>query len=182
MIRRYWWIALLALAVILIILMVFPVFVRHRGSRIDQCVSNVKNIALAFQMYLADNGDRFPSAVGWCDRLDEYVMNRDVFRCPQGEGLVGEYAYNAALDGASVADLADREHTIVVFESDWGWNAGGGLELVADQPRHRGSDNYGFADGHAQQIRRKQNPDGTWAKEPEADWVIWEVAAREPEG
>jgi len=38
--------------------MVFPVFARARESaRKAVCLSNVKNIALAIQMYLADNND-----------------------------------------------------------------------------------------------------------------------------
>ena len=41
--------------------MVFPVFARARESaRKSVCLSNVKNIALAVQMYLADNNDCFP--------------------------------------------------------------------------------------------------------------------------
>ncbi len=41
--------------------MVFPVFARARESaRKAVCLSNVKNIALAIQMYLADNNDTFP--------------------------------------------------------------------------------------------------------------------------
>ncbi|MBN1460995.1 MAG: type II secretion system protein, partial [Armatimonadetes bacterium] len=38
--------------------MVFPVFARARESaRKAVCLSNVKNIGLAIQMYLADNND-----------------------------------------------------------------------------------------------------------------------------
>ncbi|NIR00553.1 MAG: DUF1559 domain-containing protein, partial [Gemmatimonadales bacterium] len=97
--------------------MVFPVFARARESaRKAVCLSNVKNIALAFQMYLADNNDTLPPAehreevkdyfdqgVGtsggeyvedcytatsanpylrWPVIVDEYVKNRDVWRCP----------------------------------------------------------------------------------------------------
>ena len=41
--------------------MVFPVFARARESaRKAVCLSNVKNLALALQMYLADNNDTFP--------------------------------------------------------------------------------------------------------------------------
>ncbi len=41
--------------------MVFPVFARARESaRKAVCLSNVKNIALAIQMYLADNSDTLP--------------------------------------------------------------------------------------------------------------------------
>ena len=42
--------------------MVFPVFARARESaRKAVCLSNVKNIALAIQMYLADNNDTLPT-------------------------------------------------------------------------------------------------------------------------
>jgi prepilin-type N-terminal cleavage/methylation domain-containing protein/prepilin-type processing-associated H-X9-DG protein len=91
--------------------MVFPVFARARESaRKAVCLSNVKNIALAIQMYLGDYNDHFPptehrtEVVDWfnnlggvecCCRpteanpylrfaviLDEYVRNRDVWVCP----------------------------------------------------------------------------------------------------
>ncbi len=97
--------------------MVFPVFARARESaRRAVCLSNVKNIALAIQMYLADNNDTGPpnehrqevidyfnaypgggEGEGECPQnnayranpflrwpviLDEYVKNRDVWRCP----------------------------------------------------------------------------------------------------
>jgi len=103
--------------------MVFPVFARARESaRKAVCLSNVKNIALAFQMYLADNNDTLPprehrqevfdyfdTAPGggtlsedsyghckygtwqanpylrWPVILDEYVKNRDVWRCPSAK-------------------------------------------------------------------------------------------------
>ena len=43
--------------------MVFPVFARARESaRKAVCLSNVKNMALAINMYLADNNDTFPPA------------------------------------------------------------------------------------------------------------------------
>jgi prepilin-type N-terminal cleavage/methylation domain-containing protein/prepilin-type processing-associated H-X9-DG protein len=91
--------------------MVFPVFARARESaRKAVCLSNVKNIALAIQMYLGDYNDHFPPSehraevVEWfnalggvecCCRpleanpylrfpvvLDEYTRNRDVWQCP----------------------------------------------------------------------------------------------------
>jgi prepilin-type N-terminal cleavage/methylation domain-containing protein/prepilin-type processing-associated H-X9-DG protein len=107
--------------------MVFPVFARARESaRKAVCLSNVKNIALAMQMYLADNNDTLPdlrehrsevndyftTGPGGDSRfwpepgeycfvagranpylrsvviLDEYVKNRDVWRCPSAR-LVG---------------------------------------------------------------------------------------------
>jgi prepilin-type N-terminal cleavage/methylation domain-containing protein/prepilin-type processing-associated H-X9-DG protein len=107
--------------------MVFPVFARARESaRKAVCLSNVKNIALAVQMYLGDNNDTLwpkehrPEILEWmqggapgggdpadiCEAgssggdkyaawgnpylrtpvlLDEYVKNRDVWRCPSAK-------------------------------------------------------------------------------------------------
>jgi prepilin-type N-terminal cleavage/methylation domain-containing protein/prepilin-type processing-associated H-X9-DG protein len=92
--------------------MVFPVFARARESaRKAVCLSNMKNIALAFVMYTDDWDSSFPptetraevfdwfSAQGedcvvygytrtsnpylrWPVLLDEYTKNRDVWRCP----------------------------------------------------------------------------------------------------
>jgi prepilin-type processing-associated H-X9-DG protein len=106
--------------------MVFPVFARARESaRKAVCLSNVKNIALAIQMYLADNNDTLPPEefrrevieyfqmvpgghssrsfdvgdmndrcnhdnhanpyIRWTLILDDYVKNRDVWRCPSSK-------------------------------------------------------------------------------------------------
>jgi prepilin-type N-terminal cleavage/methylation domain-containing protein/prepilin-type processing-associated H-X9-DG protein len=105
--------------------MLFPVFARARESaRKIQCLSNVKNIALAMNMYLTDY-DRFPPSehrqevvnwfmtvpgagsvhncnggtetggnwaatvanpyLQWPVLLDEYIKNRDVWRCPSAK-------------------------------------------------------------------------------------------------
>jgi prepilin-type N-terminal cleavage/methylation domain-containing protein/prepilin-type processing-associated H-X9-DG protein len=114
--------------------MVFPVFARARESaRKAVCLSNVKNIGLAIQMYLADNNDtlwpkehrqevidyfnttpggrtdgifdeQIASGAG-CPLasranpylrpvviLDEYVKNRDVWRCPSAKMFSGPFA------------------------------------------------------------------------------------------
>jgi prepilin-type N-terminal cleavage/methylation domain-containing protein/prepilin-type processing-associated H-X9-DG protein len=94
--------------------MLFPVFARARESaRKIQCLSNVKNVAMAMQMYFTDY-DRFPPAetdanvnawfsncggdtspgccstqanpyLRWPVILDEYIKNRDIWRCPSAK-------------------------------------------------------------------------------------------------
>jgi prepilin-type N-terminal cleavage/methylation domain-containing protein/prepilin-type processing-associated H-X9-DG protein len=111
---------LVVIAIIAILAaMLFPVFARARESaRKIQCLSNVKNIAMALQLYLGDY-DAFPPSehraevlsyfdtgpgsgtpvdgclqnnythpnpyLGWPVILDEYVKNRDVWRCPSAQ-------------------------------------------------------------------------------------------------
>jgi prepilin-type N-terminal cleavage/methylation domain-containing protein/prepilin-type processing-associated H-X9-DG protein len=54
--------------------MVFPVFARARESaRKAVCLSNVKNIALALQMYLSDNGDAFPPREHRAEAFDYFA-------------------------------------------------------------------------------------------------------------
>ncbi|MFB3881045.1 MAG: hypothetical protein ACE149_07260 [Armatimonadota bacterium] len=168
-----WDVLILALLAVIVGVMVYPVFVRERDGKPNVCLSNVKNIALAIQMYLADNDDRFFAARDWCGVLDEYVKNRDVFRCPQAQSTSGrDYAFNAALDQQDFAKLRNPKETVVIFESDLGRSASGGHKQLPAVPRHLGGDNYGFADGHASWAKRKAwgedkrgNP--IWLKEPE---------------
>ena len=126
--RGFTLIELLVVIAIIAILaaMLFPVFARARESaRKIQCLSNVKNIATAVQMYLVDY-DRFPpdehrpevveffnnwGGVDCCCRdktanpylrwpviLDEYTKNRDVWRCPSAR-MVGWMAINPCPGG-----------------------------------------------------------------------------------
>ncbi len=116
MLRRQKGFTLIELLVVIAIIgilaaMVFPVFSRARESaRKVVCLSNVKNIALAIQMYLADNNDTLwptetrTEVLQWGEAmeidwlmwrlnpylrapviLDEYVKNRDVWNCPSAK-------------------------------------------------------------------------------------------------
>jgi hypothetical protein len=133
-----------------------------------QCLSNVKNLAGAMQVYLADNDNAFPRASDWRDAVDEYQPRGDEMACPMADSARGSYAYNAALSGAMYDSLSDAASTVAIFESDKGWNAAGGQELLTDVPRHLGGDNLGFADGHAawwSRVRIKpDDPKSGWRK------------------
>jgi hypothetical protein len=146
---------LAACALVLIRWLVDPLL-RPEHPPLANCLSNVKNVSLAVQMYVSDYGDVFPPAARWSDTLLEYVRNEDVYRCPEAEELSCAYAYNAALGMAKDNDLARAAETIVIFESDRGWNAAGGRALLPAEPRHEGGDNYGLADGHARWVGREE--------------------------
>ena len=133
--------------------MVFPVFARARESaRKAVCLSNVKNIALAIQMYLADNNDTMPptehrdevleyfQAKGgddygdWCVFqsnpylrhpviYDEYIKNRDVWRCPSGKVEGGASWIVPGPDWFSYLKVNDAEWGPGASDAD-GWVAG----------------------------------------------------------
>jgi hypothetical protein len=139
---------------------IWPFAHQGQGGRKVACLSNVKNLALALQMYLADNDDAFPRADSWCESLEDYIKNWDVLQCPSVRDRGGErecdYAFNDALGGANVSDLADPATAVAIFESDVGWNAAGDASILPAAPRHFEGDNYGCADGHATWVTRDE--------------------------
>jgi len=68
--------------------MVFPVFARARESaRKAVCLSNVKNLALAVNMYLADYNDTFPPAEHRAEAFDFWNSFEDMHGDPCGEAF-----------------------------------------------------------------------------------------------
>jgi len=119
-----------------------------------QCMNNVKQLNLGLIMYAGDNKDQFPSGATWCDALTPYVKNNATFLCPQGKpALRCHYAFNAKLAGKSTKDVQAPAETVLIFETDGGWNLSGGREQLPAKPRHRGAYAVGFADGHAEMVR-----------------------------
>jgi len=78
---------LIALAILAIVAAIlFPVFagVRERGRR-TTCQSNLKQLAIAMQEYVQDNGGIYPPSVDWGYAPYSYLKNISVFRCPDAE-------------------------------------------------------------------------------------------------
>jgi prepilin-type processing-associated H-X9-DG protein len=133
----------------------YPAMVQSQESaRKVQCLSNVKNVALAVQMYVADN-DKFPEADKWVDQLTDYLANEEVLKCPEDKSDAKcSYGFNASLSGKSAAEIADPSRLVVIYETvEPGDCPSGGAEDVASPARHIGGNNFGYADGHAKWCR-----------------------------
>jgi hypothetical protein len=89
------------------------------GERI-RVTSNMKNVALAIQMYLADNNDIFPSARDAAEVtvfLDEYVRDRSVFMRPGTEDeLSFWYVIPAGLRLVEVRDPCEMPIAFVDYD------------------------------------------------------------------
>jgi prepilin-type N-terminal cleavage/methylation domain-containing protein/prepilin-type processing-associated H-X9-DG protein len=162
--------------------MVFPVFARARESaRKAVCLSNVKNIALAIQMYLADNNDTlwplehrsevvvyFATRPGGSTRgfrtdrlgnclkatqanpyiqvpviLDEYVKNRDVWRCPSAKMASGALFINPDPDWLDYLESWAGEWgkgggRLCPTDSSWPSGWGGEVTDSLEQGRYAG--------------------------------------------
>ncbi len=115
------------------------------------CVNNEKQLALAVRIYSNAN-NHFPPAATWCDAIKANLSSESVFK---GPGAVNpdsrcDYAYNTKLDGLDESKI--NPATVLLFESDGGWNANGGSELMVGKPRYARVYVVAFTDGSVQII------------------------------
>jgi len=86
-------------------------------------LSNMKQVALALQMYLADNNDVFPPSEGseeawWI--LDEYVRDRSLFMRPGTEDdMVVEYLVPPGIRLVEVDDIVTMPVAVVDYHPDF---------------------------------------------------------------
>jgi hypothetical protein len=118
------------------------------------CIERVKQLALAVRMYSKDNKDQFPPAATWCDAIRTYVGSEENFQCPNTlPGKRCHYAYNAKLDGLDKSKI--NPNTVMIFETEGGWNVNGGSELMLKYPRHN-EFVFAFANGRVMALPKSQ--------------------------
>ena len=138
--------------------LLLPALARAKQKAMSiQCMNNVKQLNLGLILYANDHKDRFPAGTNWCDSLQPYIKNDKTFLCSQGKpGQRSHYAFNARLAGLELNQVTAPAETVLIFETDGGWNVSGGPELLPAKPRHNGAYAVGFADGHAELVRAAQ--------------------------
>ena len=117
------------------------------------CINNEKQLALAVLIYSSDHTNHFPPAATWCDAIKTTAGSETVFKCPAATSSRRcDYAYNARLDGMDVKQ--SNPQTVMIFESDGGWNANGGPELMITHARHQNGRIYivAFVDGEVEEV------------------------------
>ncbi|MDX1934841.1 MAG: DUF1559 domain-containing protein [Capsulimonadales bacterium] len=138
--RAFTLIELLVVIAIIAILaaILFPVFAQAREkARQTSCLSNMKQMGLAWFQYVQDYDETGPTIHGtnWVDGVDRiteylalypYVKNVDVWRCPSASGSDGTGWPDSAADALGVPRANGRR-----FNYGYNWGiliyAGGGL-------------------------------------------------------
>jgi prepilin-type processing-associated H-X9-DG protein len=118
------------------------------------CVNNLKQLGLAVRIYANDHNDQFPPAATWCDAIQGSVGSPKVFQCPSEPGRRCAYAFNAKLDGKKEGEIDPQ--TVLLYESDAGWNGTGGAENLKPHKHSNRTVNVAFADGSVQQLPRSR--------------------------
>jgi len=98
-------------------------------------VNNAKQLGIGLIIHAEDNDGRLPAADKWCDTILREVGTPMVFASPQDPvsvnmaksgQKVSSYAFNKALSGKDLNEV--NPQTVIVFETDLGWNGSGGLK------------------------------------------------------
>ncbi|HOS43019.1 MAG TPA: prepilin-type N-terminal cleavage/methylation domain-containing protein [Armatimonadota bacterium] len=122
--RGFTLIELLVVIAIIAILaaILFPVFARAREkARATACLSNVRQIVVAMQMFVQDNQEQFPQDTGkpWAHALAEY-NGGSIYDCPSltGKGDNGkpEYGFNGEVLGKPMAYISSPVNCLAVAD------------------------------------------------------------------
>jgi hypothetical protein len=132
----------------------------QRGEYV--CAEHEKRLAAAVLMYAERHDDQLPPAEEWADCIAPLVADRADFSCPGAPGKRSDYAFNRALGSKRIADLSDPGHTVLLFESDVGWNRSGTADDLPPRPRHAGRDLFAFVDGHVKAVGRNHDATIRW--------------------
>lgn len=113
---------------------IFPVISKVReNARQSSCMSNLKQLALAFSQYSQDNNGINPNGVnwylpggnGWAGQVNPYVKSNTVYLCPDdGHGAHCSYAYNSnntsptghTVSSYGISKYSNPSKTVLLFE------------------------------------------------------------------
>jgi len=171
---------LVVIAIIAILAAIlFPVFARAREkARQTSCLSNLKQLGLATDMYCQDYDECTPIAYSgvswwyftWKERIFPYVKNYQIFNCPSaptgeppdnGTGIYGVNAYFGETNGGYVrlSQITSPAETFEIGENgdgDWVIEPNGNYWPTPPWPDtgwvkaiHNDGSNFAFLDGHA---------------------------------
>jgi prepilin-type N-terminal cleavage/methylation domain-containing protein/prepilin-type processing-associated H-X9-DG protein len=119
---------LVVIAIIAILAAIlFPVFAQAREkARAASCLSNNKQIALAFSMYKQDYDETYPPAVDpvtglwWETSVSPYIKGGNVggiLTCPSAASRAYAYSMNWSMSGASDASASRPADTILTADA-----------------------------------------------------------------
>lgn len=118
------------------------------------CIANAQQLNTAVIMHAQANTNTCPPAATWCDAIKGNLVLTNAFQClaAADKSQRCHYAFNAKLDRISMDQIKNPAQTVMIFETDGGWNLSGGSELKPKKPRHGRMVIVGFADGHTEAV------------------------------
>lgn len=163
MIRRFlkavgWGGGMTVLVAVVALFVFWPVYGGDERGPKTHCLSNVKQLAVAMQIYMSDADERLP-AHGWLPELVPYMRNEEPLTCPEVLPAKHGYAMNVALMGIDGVKVKEPARAILFFETD-ALGRGVVANLAArNRDRHDGKgSNVSYLDSHAKSILKEDEP------------------------
>jgi len=125
------------------------------------CSTHLSGLGRAMSVYAAENEEQFPTPSEWCDLLVKYgAVEEETFRCRGGgQEQRCHYAMNKNVEGLGMKAPGDM---VLLFESDAGWNAAGGPEMLTTGHHEEEGCNVLFVDGHVEFVRTEDIGNLKW--------------------
>jgi prepilin-type N-terminal cleavage/methylation domain-containing protein/prepilin-type processing-associated H-X9-DG protein len=191
---------LVVIAIIAILAAIlYPVFAQAREkARSISCLSNEKQIGLAFAQYTQDNDEKNPNGVnhytpggnGWAGQIYAYVKSVNVYRCPDdvNSNAPVSYAYNSnntipnpgvSVDSYVIASYNAPAKTVLLAEVQgnyaWGYSVSDPATLTSsDAYVGNGTNGFspaGFGVNGWGSPAGSLNGQGTWTSPRNLEWA-----------
>lgn len=152
-IKRHLTASVLLLVLLAVVAMVlYPVFVRQRGSRIDTCNAHLHVLGVAMRAYTEDYDGRLPNALTWAgDLCPNYLETDRFFHCRE-DTRQSERSYEM-LQRWSYQRLPDAKSARLILLYEIGKSG--------PEYRHMNGMYVGFGDGHTKWYPREAMTPGT---------------------
>lgn len=124
--------------------------------------NNLKQLSVAAIIYSEDNDGELPPSESWPEALRPYYQSEKLLQSPFNPEAGRAYAMNANLDGLNMREMEQPSMVVLFFECRFGSPAGGGRELLPEQPRSRVDYQIAFLDGHVERVRQERLDELIW--------------------
>ncbi|MEZ0325366.1 MAG: hypothetical protein ACAH95_05630 [Fimbriimonas sp.] len=157
----YWTAFIVSFAAVLWIM--FPISGGNTkdGARSTACLSNLKQLGVAFSLYTEENSSRLPPTKFWIDRLEPFLKYKDPFSCPglwrNGEPNGFGYAMNQFMNGAKIDEALAEKMPVLWDSNQLQRNAAEYWPNLPVPSRHNKKNNVLFADAHVKGYRTEPN-------------------------
>ncbi|MCL5018992.1 MAG: RDD family protein [Patescibacteria group bacterium] len=116
----------------------YPYARRFAGATKDMsCISNLKKINTAMNIYVNDHNNMMPDSKTWCDDLSHYLPNKSILKCPSYDKPYG-YAMNTILSKIPFDTITNPLNVPMIYDSSKeSVNSADTVSSLPMPPRHK---------------------------------------------
>jgi hypothetical protein len=123
-------------------------------AQIKYCSGNLRVLAACVKLYAQEHTNQLPPAATWCDAIQSKVIAPEIFQCFAEPSRRCAFAFNAKLGDRKDTEIDPQ--TVMLFESDLGWNGCGGAGSLKPHKHASRSVNVAFANGLVEAVPRSR--------------------------